>query len=370
MKVRAALAEAPGRPLSITEIDLDPPRQGEVLVRLHATGVCHTDQYTLSGVDPSGLFPTVLGHEGGGEVVELGPGVQSLSVGDHVIPLYIPECGRCKHCLSSETNLCLAIRETQGKGLMPDGTTRIHHGPGHTPVHHYMGTSTFAEYTVVPEIALARIRKDAPLDKVCLIGCGVTTGVGAVLYTAKVRRGATTAVFGCGGVGLNVVQGCVLAGAERIIALDRSEMRLSLARSLGATDTILVGGDDPVQAVLDLTSGYGVDYSFEATGNVKVMRQALESCHMGGGQCTLIGVAGRGEELSVVPRFLITGRHLTGSAFGGAKSRRQVPELVDWYMEGKLKIDSLCTAFLPLQRINEAFTLMERQEGIRTVITF
>lgn len=368
MKMRAAIFEEPRKPLVLDEVEIDQPAEGEALVRLVATGVCHTDLYTMSGLDPSALWPAILGHEGGGVVEAVGPGVTSVAVGDHVIPLYIPECGKCKHCLSDETNLCLAIRDTQGQGVMPNGTSRLHwHGK---TVHHYMGTSTFAQYTVVPEIALAKIRKDAPLDKVCLIGCGVTTGIGAALWTAKVREDSTCAVFGCGFVGLNALQGCRLAGARKIIAVDLSPERLQAAREFGATDTVNASDGNPTQAVLDLTDGYGVDYSFEATGNTAVMRQAFESCHMGGGRCTIIGVASAGAELSVVPRFLITGRHLTGTAFGGAKSRTRVPQLVEWYMEGKIKIDPLVSRTMPLNQINTAFEYMERAEGVRSIVQF
>jgi S-(hydroxymethyl)glutathione dehydrogenase/alcohol dehydrogenase len=368
MKMRAAIFNEPKKPLVLDEVELDAPAEGEALVRLVATGVCHTDLYTMSGLDPSALMPAVLGHEGGGIVEAVGPGVTSVAVGDHVIPLYIPECGKCAHCLSDETNLCLAIRTTQAQGVMPNGTSRLHwHGK---MVHHYMGTSTFAQYTVVPEIALAKIRKDAPLDKVCLIGCGVTTGVGAALWTAKVKAESTCAVFGCGFVGLNAIQGCRIAGAKKIIAVDLSPERLQAAKDFGATDAVNASDGNPTQAVLDLTGGSGVDYSFEATGNTKVMRQAFESCRMGGGRCTIIGVAAAGDELSVIPRFLITGRHLTGTAFGGAKSRTCVPQLVEWYMEGKLKVDELVSRTMPLEQINTAFEYMERAEGVRSIVKF
>jgi S-(hydroxymethyl)glutathione dehydrogenase/alcohol dehydrogenase len=368
MKIRAAIFAEPKKPLVLDEVELDPPAAGEALVRLVATGVCHTDLYTMSGLDPSALQPAVLGHEGGGVVEAVGPGVTSIAVGDHVIPLYIPECGKCAHCLSDETNLCLAIRGTQAQGVMPDGSSRLHWRG--KMVHHYMGTSTFAQYTVVPEIALAKIRKDAPLDKVCLIGCGVTTGVGAALWTAQVKENSTCAVFGCGFVGLNAIQGCRLANAKRIIAVDLSTDRLQSARDFGATDTVNASDGNPTQAVLDLTGGAGVDYSFEATGNTTVMRQAFESCRMGGGRCTIIGVASAGAELAVVPRFLITGRHLTGTAFGGAKSRTRVPQLVEWYMEGKLKVDELVSRTMPLEQINTAFEYMERAEGVRSIVKF
>lgn len=368
MKMRAAIFAEPKKPLVLDEIELDPPAAGEALVRLIATGVCHTDLYTMSGLDPSDLMPAILGHEGGGVVEAVGPGVTSVAVGDHVIPLYIPECGKCAHCLSDETNLCLAIRGTQAQGVMPNGTSRLHWHD--KMVHHYMGTSTFAQYTVVPEIALAKIRKDAPLDKVCLIGCRVTTGVGAALWTAQAKENSPCAAFGCGFVGLNAIQGCRLAGAKRIIAVDLSQGRLQSAKDFGATDVVNAGDGNPTQAVLDLTGGAGVDYSFEATGNTTVMRQAFESCRMGGGRCTIIGVASAGAELSLVPRFLITGRHLTGTAFGGAKSRTRVPQLVDWYMEGKLKVDDLVSRTMALEQINTAFEYMERAEGVRSIVKF
>ena len=368
MKMRAAIFAEPKKPLVLDEVELDPPAEGEALVRLIATGVCHTDLYTMSGLDPSALMPAILGHEGGGVVEAVGPGVTSVAVGDHVIPLYIPECGKCAHCLSEETNLCLAIRGTQAQGVMPNGSSRLHWHD--KMVHHYMGTSTFAQYTVVPEIALAKIRKDAPLDKVCLIGCGVTTGVGAALWTAKVKENGTCAVFGCGFVGLNAIQGCRLAGAKRIIAVDLSPGRLQAAKDFGATDVVNAGDGNPTQAVLDLTGGAGVDYSFEATGNTTIMRQAFESCRMGAGRCTIIGVASAAAELSLVPRFLITGRHLTGTAFGGAKSRTRVPQLVDWYMEGKLKVDDLVSRTMPLEQINIAFEYMERADGVRSIVQF
>ena len=329
MDTRAAVAFAASEPLKVETVQLEGPKAGEVLVEIKASGICHTDAFTLSGADPEGLFPSIMGHEGAGVVVDIGEGVTSVVPGDHVIPLYTPECRQCKFCTSGKTNLCGAIRETQGKGVMPDGSSRLRlQGKS---VYHYMGTSTFAEYTVVPEIALAKIRRDAPLDKVCLIGCGVTTGIGAALWTAKVKQGKSCAVFGCGFVGLNAVQGCRLAGASRVIAVDLSPERLQTAREFGATDLVNASDGDATQAVLDLTGGGGVDYSFEATGNTKVMRQALESARMGGGRCTIIGVASAGEELSLIPRYLITGRHLTGTAFGGAKSRDRVPEVVDWY---------------------------------------
>lgn len=368
MKMRAAISAEPQKPLVIDEVEIDSPAEGEALVKLTATGVCHTDWYTMSGLDPSALWPAILGHEGAGVVVEVGKGVTSVAPGDHVIPLYIPECGKCAHCLSEETNLCLAIRETQARGMMPDGTSRLHWQG--RPVHHYMGTSTFAQYTVAPEIALAKIRQDAPLDKVCLIGCGVTTGIGAALWTAKVKEGNTCAVFGCGFVGLNAIQGCRLAGASRVIAVDLSSERLKAAQKFGATDFVNAGEGNSTPAVLDLTGGRGVDYSFEATGNTEVMRQAFESTRMGGGRCTIIGVAAAGDELSVIPRYLITGRHLTGTAFGGAKSRTRVPEIVDWYMEGKVRVDDLVSRTMALEQINSAFEYMERAEGVRSVVLF
>lgn len=368
MKVEAAVAWEAGRPLEIERIELEGPRAGECLVRLAATGVCHTDAYTLSGKDPEGLFPAVLGHEGAGEVVELGAGVRSLSVGDHVIPLYIPECRECRFCLSGKTNLCARIRETQGKGLMPDGTSRL--SARGKLVHHYMGTSTFAQYTVVPEIALAKVRKDAPLDRICLLGCGVTTGIGAVLHTAKVEPGASVAVFGLGGIGLSVIQGAVMAGAERIICVDLNPRKFELARSLGATDFI-----DPKQvpdvaaAIVSMTDG-GVDYSFECIGNVEVMGQALACTSRGWGQAIIIGVAGSGQEIHARPFLLVTGRSWRGTAFGGTKGRTQLPRFVDRYMSGKIKLDEMVTAELPLERINHAFDLMHEGAAIRSVIKY
>jgi len=368
MKTRAAVCWEPRKPLDVTEIDLDGPKAGECLVRLAATGVCHTDAYTMSGKDPEGLFPVVLGHEGAGVVEEIGPGVTSLEVGDHVIPLYTPECRACKFCLSGKTNLCQRIRETQGKGIMPDGTSRLSHRG--RMIHHYMGTSTFAECTIVPEIALAKIRKDAPLDKVCLLGCGITTGIGAVLNTAKVEPGATVAVFGLGGIGLSVVQGAVMAGADRIIAIDTNPRKFDLARRFGATDTIdpkEVG--DVVQAIVDMTDG-GVDYSFECIGNVDVMGQALACTHKGWGQSIIIGVAGAGEEIHARPFLLVTGRAWRGTAFGGVKGRTQLPKFVDRYMAGRIKIEEMITATMPLEQINRAFDLMHEGEAIRSVILF
>ena len=366
MKVTAAVAWEPGRPLEIEEIDLEGPREGECLVRLSATGVCHTDAYTLSGRDPEGLFPAVLGHEGAGLVEEVGPGVQSLSPGDHVIPLYIPECRECKYCRSGRTNLCIVLRETQGKGLMPDGTSRLSH-KGRL-LHHYMGTSTFAEYTVVPEIALARVRSDAPLDKVCLLGCGITTGIGAVLNTARVERGSSVAIFGLGGIGLSVIQGAVLAGADPIVGVDVNNRKFELARRLGATHTLdprEVG--DLVETIIELTEG-GADYSFECIGNVDVMGQALACTHRGWGQSIIIGVAGAGEEIHARPFLLVTGRRWAGTAFGGTRGRTELPGLVDGYMEGRIKIDELITQTLPLEEINRAFDLMHSGEAIRSVI--
>jgi S-(hydroxymethyl)glutathione dehydrogenase/alcohol dehydrogenase len=368
MKIRAAVAWEPKKPLAIEEVELEGPRAGECLVRLVATGVCHTDAYTLSGRDPSGLFPSVLGHEGGGVVEEVGPGVTSLQPGDHVIPLYIPECRQCAFCLSGRTNLCGALLATQGKGLMPDGTSRLSHRG--KPLHHYMGTSTFAEYTVVPEVALAKIRKDAPLEKVCLLGCGITTGIGAVLNTAKVEPGSTVAVFGLGGIGLSVVQGAVMAGAGRIIGIDTNPAKFAMARQLGATDFIDAGVVPVVaEAVVEMTGG-GVDYSFECIGNVEVMGQALLSCHKGWGQAIVIGVAGAGEEIHARPFLLVTGRVWRGTAFGGTRGRTQLPRYVDWYLGGRLKVDEMITHTMPLADINRAFDLMHEGASIRSVVRF
>ena len=370
MKTRAAVAWGAGQPLSIEEVDLDGPRAGEVLVKIIATGVCHTDAFTLSGDDPEGLFPVILGHEGGGIVQEVGPGVTSVKPGDHVIPLYTPECGVCKFCTSGKTNLCQAIRVTQGKGLMPDGTSRF--SKNGKPILHYMGTSTFSEYTVLPEIAVAKINPAAPLDKVCLLGCGITTGVGAVLNTAKVTPGSTVAVFGLGGIGLSVVQGAVMAKASRIVCVDMNPEKFVMAKQLGATDFINPKDypDTPIQQVIvDLTDG-GVDYSFECIGNVNVMRSALECCHKGWGESIIIGVAGAGKEISTRPFQLVTGRVWRGSAFGGVKGRSQLPGYVDRYMDGELKIDEFVSAVLPLDEINEAFTLMHEGKVIRTVIQY
>jgi S-(hydroxymethyl)glutathione dehydrogenase/alcohol dehydrogenase len=370
MKTRAAVAWGPGADLEIEELDLQGPKAGEVLVRIVASGVCHTDAYTLSGVDPEGLFPTVLGHEGGGVVEEVGPGVTSLRPGDHVIPLYIPECRTCSFCTSGKTNLCQAIRLTQGRGLMPDGTSRF--SKGARTVFHYMGTSTFSEYTVLPEISLAKVRKDAPLEKVCLLGCGITTGIGAVLNTAKVEPGATVAVFGLGGIGLSVVQGAVMAGASRILAIDVNPSKFELAGQLGATDFLNPRDtpDTPIQEVVVALTGGGVDYSFECVGNVGLMRAALECCHKGWGESVIIGVAGAGEEISTRPFQLVTGRVWRGSAFGGVKGRSQLPGLVDAAMDGKILIDPYITHTMPLERINEAFQLMHEGRSIRSVIRF
>ncbi|RLA20447.1 MAG: S-(hydroxymethyl)glutathione dehydrogenase/class III alcohol dehydrogenase [Gammaproteobacteria bacterium] len=369
MKIRAAVAWEAGKPLEIEEIDIAAPKEGEVLVKMVATGVCHTDAFTLSGDDPEGIFPSVLGHEGGAIVVETGVGVTSVQKDDHVIPLYIPECGVCKFCLSGKTNLCQAVRETQGKGLMPDETTRL--SMNGKPIYHYMGTSTFAEYSVIPEISLAKINKAAPLDKVCLLGCGITTGVGAVLNTAKVEAGSTVAVFGLGGIGLGVIQGAVMAKAGRIIAIDINEDKFDFARQMGATDFINPAKfDRPVQEVLvDLTDG-GVDYSFECVGNVGLMRSALECCHKGWGESIIIGVAGAGQEISTRPFQLVTGRVWRGSAFGGVKGRSQLPGYVEKYMQGELKVDEFVSHTMPLSEINRAFELMHAGDGIRSVITF
>jgi S-(hydroxymethyl)glutathione dehydrogenase/alcohol dehydrogenase len=368
MQVKAAICWGPNQPLAVDRIDLAGPKAGECLVRLVATGVCHTDAYTMSGRDPSGLFPTVLGHEGGGVVEEVGPGVTSLAVGDHVIPLYIPECRNCRFCTSHRTNLCGALLATQGKGLMPDGTSRLAHKG--TMLHHYMGTSTFAEYTVVPEVALAKIRKDAPLETVCLLGCGVTTGIGAVLNTAKVEPGSTVAVFGLGGIGLSVVQGAVMAGAERIIGVDTNPAKYVLAKQLGVTDTVNptdVG--DVAAAIVELTDG-GADYSFECIGNVDVMGQALACVHKGWGQAIIIGVAGAGEEIHARPFLLVTGRTWRGTAFGGTRGRTQLPGYVDRYMDGRIKLDEMITATMPLDDINRAFDLMHDGKAIRSVIRY
>lgn len=368
MDVKAAVALAAGEPLSIETVQLAGPKAGEVLVEIKATGICHTDAFTLSGDDPEGLFPAIMGHEGAGVVVDVGPGVTSLAVGDHVIPLYTPECRQCKFCTSGKTNLCGAIRDTQGRGLMPDGTSRF--SLNGKPVFHYMGTSTFANYTVVPEIALAKIRQDAPFDKVCYIGCGVTTGLGAVMNTAKVEPGSTVAVFGLGGIGLNVLQGARLAGADRIIGVDLNNDKRELAEKFGMTDFINPSEvDDVVAAIVDLTDG-GVDYSFECIGNVEVMRQALECTHKGWGESIIIGVAASGKEISTRPFQLVTGRSWRGTAFGGVKGRTQVPKIVDWYMDGKINIDDLITHKLSLDDINKGFDLMHSGESIRSVVVY
>jgi S-(hydroxymethyl)glutathione dehydrogenase / alcohol dehydrogenase len=372
MKTRAAVAYAAGKPLVIEEVDLEGPKAGEVLVEIKATGVCHTDEFTRSGADLEGLFPVIFGHEGAGIVVDVGAGVTSVQKGDHVIPLYTPECRSCKSCLSRKTNLCTAIRATQGKGVMPDGTSRF--SIGGQKVHHYMGCSTFAQHTVLPEIALAKIRSDAPFDKVCYIGCGVTTGLGAVFWTAKVTPGSNVVVFGLGGIGLNVVQGARIAGADKIIGVDVNPAREALARKFGLTHFVnpkQVAGDkvDLVAHLVELTGG-GADYSFECVGNVDLMRQALECCHRGWGESTIIGVAGAGQEIKTRPFQLVTGRVWRGTAFGGARGRTDVPRIVDWYMNGKIDIDSLITHKLPLERINEAFDLMHAGKSIRTVVEF
>jgi S-(hydroxymethyl)glutathione dehydrogenase / alcohol dehydrogenase len=369
MKVRAAIAVKAGAKLEVDEVDLAGPKEGEVLVEIKATGICHTDEFTLSGSDPEGLFPAILGHEGAGVVVDVGPGVASLKKGDHVIPLYTPECRQCKSCLSRKTNLCTAIRATQGKGLMPDGTTRFSRKG--QPVFHYMGCSTFSNYTVLPEIALAKIRPDAPFEKVCYIGCGVTTGIGAVINTAKVEPGANVVVFGLGGIGLNVIQGARMVGANMIVGVDINPARESLARKFGLTHFVNpkeIKGD-VVAHLVELTGG-GADYSFECVGNTTLMRQALECCHRGWGMSVIIGVAGAGQEISTRPFQLVTGRRWVGTAFGGARGRTDVPRIVDWYMDKKINIDDLITHVIPLDRINEGFDLMHAGKSIRTVVTY
>jgi S-(hydroxymethyl)glutathione dehydrogenase/alcohol dehydrogenase len=369
VQVRAAVAHKAGAPLVVETVELEGPRAGEVLVELKATGICHTDEFTRSGADPEGLFPAILGHEGAGIVVEVGPGVTSVAPGDHVIPLYTPECRQCKSCLSRKTNLCTAIRATQGKGVMPDGTSRF--SLGGKPIHHYMGCSTFSNFTVLPEIAVAKIRKDAPFEKVCYIGCGVTTGIGAVINTAKVEAGANVVVFGLGGIGLNVVQGARMVGANRIVGVDTNPGREALARKFGMTDFVNpkeVRGD-LVAHLVELTGG-GADYSFECVGNVDLMRQALECCHRGWGVSVIIGVAGSGQEIRTRPFQLVTGRTWKGTAFGGARGRTDVPKIVDWYMEGKINIDDLITHVIPLDRINEGFDLMHEGKSIRTVVEY
>jgi S-(hydroxymethyl)glutathione dehydrogenase/alcohol dehydrogenase len=368
MKVKAAVCWEAGKPLEVDEIDLEGPKAGECLVRLAATGVCHTDAYTMSGKDPEGRFPVVLGHEGAGVVEEVGPGVSSVAPGDHVIPLYIPECRECRYCLSGRTNLCVKLRETQGLGLMPDHTSRLSHKG--RMLHHYMGTSTFAECTVLPEIAVAKIRADAPLDKVCLLGCAVTTGIGAVLHTARVEPGSSLAVFGLGGVGLSVVQGAVMAGAERIIAVDTNPGKFELARQFGATDLLNPSEvDDIVGTIVDMTDG-GVDYSFECIGSVDVMGQALACTARGWGQSIIIGVAGAGEEIHARPFLLVTGRSWRGTAFGGTRGRTQLPRFVDRYMAGRIRLDEMVNATLPLEEINTAFERLHRGDVIRSVILY
>jgi S-(hydroxymethyl)glutathione dehydrogenase / alcohol dehydrogenase len=370
MKTRAAVAWAAEKPLTVETIDLAGPKAGEVLVEIMATGVCHTDAYTLSGLDSEGLFPCVLGHEGAGVVREVGAGVTSVKPGDHVIPLYTPECRGCKTCLSQRSNLCAAIRTTQGKGVMPDATSRF--SRGNDTVFHYMGCSTFSNFTVLPEIAVAKIREDAPFDKVCYIGCGVTTGIGAVIWTAKVWPGANVVVFGLGGIGLNVIQGARMVGADKIIGIDLNPKKAELARKFGMTHFINpdeVGRDKVVQAIVDLTGG-GADFSFECIGSTATMRQALECCHRGWGESIIIGVAASGQEISTRPFQLVTGRVWKGSAFGGARGRTDVPKIVDWYMEGKINIDDLVTHTMPLDKINDAFDLMHKGESIRSVVTF
>ena len=369
IKSRAAVAFAANKPLEIVEVDVAPPKEGEVLVKIVATGVCHTDAYTLSGADPEGLFPTILGHEGGGIVEAVGPGVKNLQVGDHVIPLYTAECGECKFCTSGKTNLCGAVRATQGKGVMPDGTSRFSYKG--EPLYHYMGCSTFSEYTVLPEISLAKIPKEAPLDKVCLLGCGVTTGIGAVLNTAKVEEGATVAVFGLGGIGLAAIIGATMAKASRIIAVDINPSKFDIAKQLGATDVVNPNDyDKPIQEVIvEMTDG-GVDYSFECIGNVKVMRAALECCHKGWGESIIIGVAGAGEEISTRPFQLVTGRVWKGSAFGGVKGRTELPSYVEKAKTGEIPLDVFITHEMPLEDINKAFDLMHEGKSIRTVIHF
>jgi len=367
VRIKAAVLEEFGAPLTVQELDLAKPKAGEVLVRLVACGVCHTDLYTASGADPSGYAPTVLGHEGAGVVEEVGEDVTSLAPGDHVVTLFSPQCRECVHCLSDQTNLCLAIRGMQGQGYLPDGTTRLSRDG--EPVRHFMGTSTFAEYTVMPEIALAKVSSEAPLAGACLFACGLSTGLGAAMNTAKVSAGSTCAVFGAGMVGLGAAAGCRLQGAERIICVDLSPERLELARGQGATD-LVEGGPDAVEEILELTGGFGADYTFEATGNVSVMRQAVEAARMGWGLCTVAGVAGKGETLDVVPRLLITGRRITGSSFGGVKGRDQVPQLVDLWLAGEIDVDTFVSHRIRLEDVNRGFELMEAQDGIRSVVEF
>ncbi|MDA0240837.1 MAG: S-(hydroxymethyl)glutathione dehydrogenase/class III alcohol dehydrogenase [Proteobacteria bacterium] len=368
MDTQAAIAYQAGKPLEIETVQLDGPKEGEVLVEIKATGICHTDAFTLSGDDPEGAFPAILGHEGAGVVVDTGPGVTTLAKGDHVIPLYIPECRQCKSCLSGKTNLCTSIRETQGKGVMPDGTSRF--SLNGKPVLHYMGTSTFSNYTVLPEIALAKVREDAPFDKICYIGCGVTTGIGAVINTAKVTPGSNVAVFGLGGIGLNVIQGARIAGADKIVGVDLNPGRKALAEQFGMTDFVDASkSSDVVAEIIDITDG-GADFSFEAIGNVNTMRQALECTHRGWGESIIIGVAGAGQEISTRPFQLVTGRVWRGTAFGGARGRTDVPKIVDWYMDGKLNIDDLITHTMPLADINRAFDLMHEGKSIRSVVLY
>jgi S-(hydroxymethyl)glutathione dehydrogenase/alcohol dehydrogenase len=367
MKVRAAVLEEFGKPLVVQDVDLAEPRAGEVLVRLAACGVCHTDLYTASGADPSGYSPTVLGHEGAGIVERVGEGVSSVAPGDHVVTLFSPQCRECIHCKSTRTNLCLAIREQQNKGFLPDGTTRLERDG--EPIRHFMGTSTFAEYTVMPEIALAKVNPEAPFEHACLFACGLSTGLGAAMFTARVEAGSTCVIFGAGMVGLGAVAGCRLQGAERIVVVDLSEERLSLARGQGATET-MPGGPDTVERIVELTDGFGADYTFEATGNVAVMRQAVESARMGWGLCTVAGVAGKGETLDIVPRFLITGRRVCGSSFGGVKGRDQVPQLIDRALAGDIDVEPFVSHTLSLDEVNRGFELMEAQDGIRSVIRF
>jgi S-(hydroxymethyl)glutathione dehydrogenase/alcohol dehydrogenase len=367
LRIRAAVLEEFGAPLEVQELDLDEPKAGEALVRLVACGVCHTDLYTASGADPSGYAPTVLGHEGAGVVERVGDGVTSLAPGDHVVTLFSPQCGSCEHCRSPRTNLCLAIREQQNKGFLPDGTTRLSRAG--EPIRHFMGTSTFAEYTVMPEIALAKVSPDAPLEGAALFACGLSTGLGAAMKTARVEPGSTCVVFGAGMVGLGAVAGCRLQGAERILCVDLSEERLELAKGQGATETML-GGPDAVERILELTGGLGADYTFEATGNVAVMRQAVESARMGWGLCTIAGVAGKGETLEIVPRYLITGRRVAGSSFGGLKGRLEVPQLVDRWLAGEIDVGPFLSHTLTLDELNRGFELMEAQDGIRSVIRF
>ena len=368
MKTKAAVAFAAGKPLEIVDVDLDGPKQGEVLVEIMATGICHTDAFTLSGDDPEGAFPAILGHEGAGIVREVGPDVTSVKPGDHVIPLYTPECRECDFCLHPKTNLCQAIRSTQGQGVMPDGSSRF--SLDGEPILHYMGCSTFSNFTVLPEIAVAKVREDAPFDKICYIGCGVTTGIGAVAFTMGVEPGSTVAVFGLGGIGLNVIQGAKMVGATRIIGIDLNPSKVALAEKFGMTDFVNPSEvDDVVDHLIDITGG-GVDYSFECIGNVNVMRQALECCHKGWGQSCIIGVAGAGQEIATRPFQLVTGRSWRGTAFGGARGRTDVPKIVDWYMEGKINIDDLITHTMPLGEINNAFDLMHKGESIRSVVVY